>query len=213
MNLNTGDNLWLWRADHVRLGVDEKPNDPNFPFYHQVRSLEEGFDEDGLMVLININECFVKNALEVNGDDVKMYGLFCEHTLEHQLVWRGERGNVTFFQCELPYDVGIEFTKKGFTGYYVQPNVHEHVGRALGVYSNFQCYDVKAPVGFKVPASDAGVNNIQIESPFTVFLSSKGGIKNVIKVGNEVFGGEVKEGDQVKRAWIGYNFDSFQNLV
>mmetsp|Transcript_22725 Transcript_22725/g.40496 ORF Transcript_22725/g.40496 Transcript_22725/m.40496 type:complete len:620 (+) Transcript_22725:414-2273(+) len=79
-----GDNLWLWRADHVQLREGEEPNDPSLALYHQVRS----------------GECGVKNALEVKGNDVHMYGLFCEHTTEHQLVWSGSRGGVLFFQCE-----------------------------------------------------------------------------------------------------------------
>lgn len=196
--LQQGDNLWLWRADHVRLDEEngEIANDPNFPFYHQVRIWDDKTKK-------KINECYVKNALEVNGDDVKMYGLFCEHTTEHQMIWRGERGSVTFFQCELPYDVDVDFAEGRFTGYLVEPNVQEHTGRGIGVYSNFQCYDVKAPYGLKVPGAYVGLNKIQIESPFTVYLSNKGGIKGVIKLGGEVVGGEVKKGDQVKRAWIG----------
>lgn len=167
-----------------------------------------GKDENGEK--IKLNECFVRNALEVNGDDVKMYGLFCEHTTEHQLVWKGERGSVTFFQCELPYDVDVDFADAGFAGYFVDPNVQKHTARGLGVYSNFQCFDVKAPLGFKVPTSDEGID-ITIESPFTVYLSNKGGIKNVIKIGKEVIGGEVKfshgnpNPDQLKRAWVGPN--------
>ena len=88
-----GENLWLWRADDVRLGPNEEPNDPNFP-YHQVQMWEDGVDNDGKKIKIKVNECSVKNALEVNGDDVKMYGLFCDHTTAHQLVWRGEGGKV-----------------------------------------------------------------------------------------------------------------------
>ena len=65
-----GDNLWLWRADHVKLRPNELPNNPALPLYYQVRS----------------GECGVKTALEVKGHDVHMYGLFCEHTTEHQLT-------------------------------------------------------------------------------------------------------------------------------
>jgi len=73
-----GDNLWLWHADRVRLGIDEGPNNSRlFPLYHHV---QEG-------------ECRVKTALEVNGNDVKMYGLFCEYTTENQMVWKGSNGS------------------------------------------------------------------------------------------------------------------------
>ncbi len=147
-----------------------------------------------------------------------MYGLFCEHTTEHQLVWRGERGSCTFFQCELPYDVDEEFAQKSFTGYYVDPNVKVHTGRALGVYSNFQCKDVRPSFGLEIPRQ-TNTTNIVIENPFTVYLSNKGGINGVIKVGDEIFGGAVHHSagdpnpDQVKRAWVGVNVPGIDNAL
>jgi len=71
-----GDNMWLWRADHV---------------------------EGGGLVKNGDNPC--DNALVVNGDDVHMYGLAAEHTLKDIVQWNGERGASFFFQAELPYDV------------------------------------------------------------------------------------------------------------
>jgi len=202
-----GDNLWLWRADHVKLipkgykGREEKEefNDPLLPLYHQTRIWEE---KDGNK--IKINECNAKNAIVVNGNDVKMYGLFCEHTTEHQCVWNGERGTVNFFQCELPYDVDTDFADNKFVGYYVNPSVKEHVGRGIGVYTNFQCYDVHSHVGISVPDTP----KVVIRNPFSVFLNNKGGIKNVIKLGNKAFGGPVKkikdqDGAVTERAWLG----------
>ena len=43
-------------------------------------------------------------TLQVNGRDVTVYGLFVEHTQEHQTLWNGERGRTYFYQNELPYD-------------------------------------------------------------------------------------------------------------
>mmetsp|Transcript_16333 Transcript_16333/g.19956 ORF Transcript_16333/g.19956 Transcript_16333/m.19956 type:complete len:580 (-) Transcript_16333:284-2023(-) len=202
-----GDNLWLWRADHVMLepagyngrSDKEKPNDEKFPYYHQTRIWEKKDGKD-----VKVNECIVKNAIVVNGNDVKMYGLFCEHTTEHQCVWNGERGTVNFFQCEFPYDVAEDFAEGGFVGYYVNPNVKEHIGRGIGVYTNYQCFDVHSPYGIKVPDTP----NVIIRNPFSVFLNNKGGIKNIIKVGEKTFGDSVKKnGDQLgavtKRAWLG----------
>merc|ERR1712107_136325 len=60
------DNLWLWRADHY-----------------------DGGETTGGQWPCN-------NALVVNGDDVTMYGLAAEHTLNDIVVWNGERGS-TFF--------------------------------------------------------------------------------------------------------------------
>lgn len=189
-----GDNLWLWRADHVKLGKTEKPNDPNFPYYHQTRTWET--DEKGNKVK-KVNECFVKNALVVNGDNVQMFGLFCEHTVEHQMVWNGENGTVNFFQCELPYDVDVDFAEDGFVGYYVDDKVKTHMGRGIGVYCNFQVFDVHAPLGAKVPASAS------IESPFTRFLQNHGGIKNVIQVGEEKIGDAVTDDSRHSNGWVG----------
>ena len=69
---------------------------------------------------------------------MKTYGLFCEHTTEHQCVWNGERGTVNFFQCELPYDVDTDFADNKFVGYYVNPSVKEHVGR--GEFVQYQLH-------------------------------------------------------------------------
>ena len=68
-----GDNMWLWRADH---------------------------SQGGELVENGANPCF--NGLIVNGDDVTMYSLAAEHTLEDVLRWNGERGRTFFFQAELP---------------------------------------------------------------------------------------------------------------
>lgn len=191
-----GDNLWLWRADHVKLAKGEDANDPNFPRYHQVRLWED--KEDGTKV--PVDECVVKNALVVTGNDVKMYGLFCEHTTEHQMVWKGERGSVSFFQCELPYDVDIDYGHDGFTGYYVDKDVTQHSARGIGVYCNFQCYNVHAQMGLSLPSKEA----IIIENPFTRFLNNKGGINTVVHQGGALVGPSVDDGsEKLARAWVG----------
>ena len=48
-------------------------------------------------------------------------------------------------------------------------------------------YDVQASCGIKVPNTPG----VAIKRPFTVFLDNKGGIKNVIKVGDAFYGDEV----------------------
>jgi len=189
-----GDNLWLWRADHVKLAEGEEPNAPPL-LYHQVRIWEE---KDG--VKTRIDECITKNALEVTGDDVKMYGLFCEHTTEHQCVWKGERGSTTFFQCELPYDVDIDYAHDQFTGYHVHESVEKHTARGVGVYTNFQCYDVDVQAGIQVP-SKAG---IILHNPFTKFLDSKGSIQNVVNQGGALVGDTCDDKNRSpQRPWTG----------
>merc|ERR1712061_755394 len=110
-----GDNLWLWRADH------EVPNN------------------GGVVDSRNA----VHHGLEVNGDDVVMYGLFCEHTLRDLTVWNGENGKTFFYQCEMPYDVTqANFGDKGYAGYTVADHVNSHTLQGAGVYSYFRDHDV-----------------------------------------------------------------------
>lgn len=193
-----GDNLWLWRADHVKLRPGEEPNDPNFPLYHQVGW---ELEEDGERKLID--ECICKNALVVEGNDVSIYGLFAEHTIEDQMIWKGENGNVSFFQCELPYDVD-EFTH---TGYHVHRDVESHTARGIGVYCNFTCRDVKASKGIFMPSKD----EITIENPFTLWLNSMGGIEHVVQRGEEKYGEAVDEDNKTGRAWIGTEPETLQH--
>jgi len=143
-----GDNLWLWRADH------EVPSN-------------EGVTDSR-------NEVF--HGLEVNGDDVIMYGLFCEHSLRDQTVWNGENGKTFFYQCELPYDVTqANFGDLGYAGYAVGAHVASHSLEGAGVYSYFRDYDVRVRSGFKAPGVRLHHANL-----FTVFLNGKGGIDSVL---------------------------------
>jgi hypothetical protein len=80
-----GDNLWLWRADHV---------------------------QGGGLVRHGENPC--DHALVVTGHDVIMYGLAAEHTLKEMVLWSGQRGATFFFQAELPYDVST-YPYAGYT--------------------------------------------------------------------------------------------------
>lgn len=61
------DNTWLWRADHDVNGHVGNAMNP------------------------------VKNALIVNGEDVIVYGLAVEHTLEDNVQWNANGGKVFFF--------------------------------------------------------------------------------------------------------------------
>jgi hypothetical protein len=156
-----GDNLWLWRADHMKLRPNEGPNNKNFPLYHQT---VEG-------------EAQVKNALIVNGHNVNIYGLFCEHTVEDQLIWYGQNGSVVFYQCELPYDVSDEnFGKKNFVGYRVHDDVDHHEAYGIGVYCNF----TKDPINVATAILHPDKPGIKFRFPFTRFLSNLGRIQTVV---------------------------------
>ena len=83
-------------------------------------------------------------GLEVNGDNVNVYGLFCEHFQKHQTVWNGENGKMYFYQSELPYDVPTQAewmsnngTKNGYASYKVADYVQNHEAYGLGVYEVF----------------------------------------------------------------------------
>ena len=40
---------------------------------------------------------YVATGLEVNGNNVRAYGLFVEHTLGDMVSWNGENGEVYFY--------------------------------------------------------------------------------------------------------------------
>jgi hypothetical protein len=91
------------------------------------------------------NTC--KNGLIVNGDNVTVYGLFCEHFQEYQTLWNGNKGKVYFYQSEMPYDPPtIDAWKHGSVGgyasYKVSDGVTSHEAWGLGIY----CVFYKAPV-------------------------------------------------------------------
>jgi len=145
-----GDNLWLWRADHEMPRNDGVKNSRHKVF----------------------------NALEVNGDNVIMYGLFAEHTLHDLTVWNGENGKTFFYQCEMPYDVTQHnFGDQGYAGYVIGEHVKTHTLMGAGVYSFFRDYDVHAQSGFRAPEGEGGIN---LQHIFTVFLNGKGGIDHVL---------------------------------
>jgi hypothetical protein len=154
-----GDNLWLWRADHVALGTDEVPNFPPLG-YHQVL----------------LGEVPCETGLEVTGDDVTIHGLAVEHTTQDQVIWKGERGNVQFYQCELSYDVDPTFADNGWLGYSVTQDVKVHTAGGTGIYSNFRDHVVTALTAIRHPES----KGILFTNKFTILLGGKGSIQSII---------------------------------
>lgn len=87
-----GDNLWLWRADHIALKPGEIP--PSYPettdstLLFFLCTLKSSY-ESTLFVepfksskyhLVMWDECKANTGLNVTGNDVTMYGLASEHT-------------------------------------------------------------------------------------------------------------------------------------
>jgi hypothetical protein len=156
-----GDNLWLWRADHAKLHQGETANYPHISsLYRQSET----------------NEFRVNTGIKVFGNDVSIGGLAVEHANGHQVIWRGNRGEVHFFQCELPYCSGYEFSESGFRGYLVADSVTDHACYAPGVYSNFRNADVHVATAVEHPQLDT----VQVINPFTVKLDNQGGIRSVV---------------------------------
>ena len=182
-----GDNLWLWRADHMALrtgqpGVpDEEANKPPLD-YHQTM----------------LGEVPVQTGLQVFGDNVVMHGLAVEHTIEDQVQWFGNNGQVYFYQCELPYDVTQDFGSKGFLGFSVDPKVTNMTLAGAGVYSNFRDYEVQVPTAMFHPhAQDAPSSNgkpQQVMNLFTMHLDNGGLIQTVVSDGTAKLGGAAVKG-------------------
>jgi len=169
-----GDNLWLWRADHVKLHPGEEANFPHIsPYYRQTV----------------MGECQVKVGMKVQGEGVTMVALAVEHTIEDQLIWEGENGYVAFYQCEFPYDVDQSYAEKSFVGYRVGSDVKNHTAMGVGVYSNFRDYDVNVATAISHPESDG----ISFSNVFTVYLDNQGKINSVV---NGKGPGPVSESDR-----------------
>ena len=101
----TGDNFWLWRADHGK-----------------------GLRHDQSDFTYNVST----NGLIVNGDNVTMLGLAVEHCQKDLVVWNGENGTTYWYQSEIPYDAPRDWD---YLAYYVTDNVTKHTGNGLGAYA------------------------------------------------------------------------------
>lgn len=141
-----GDNMWLWRADHTESGIVK-------------------FGGNAAQV-----------SLAVNGDDVTMYGLACEHALQDLVQWNGERGRTYFFQAELPYDVTQEYANQGYVGYRVGPHVKEHGAWGLGVYHYFRDHPVQLETAIRAPPSLES----SFVSPLVVYLNGLGTVQHIL---------------------------------
>lgn len=121
-------------------------------------------------------------GLEVNGNDVTIYGLFVEHHQKFQVLWNGERGRTYFYQSEIPYDPPDQpsYTSaaktNGWASYKVADSVTNHEAWGLGIYSVFLKPEVTLTRAIEVP-NEPGVRFHHI---ITVALGELGEISNVI---------------------------------
>ena len=122
-----------------------------------------------------------KNGLIVNGNNVTMYGLFCEHFNQNCTIWNGNGGLVYFYQSETAYDVPdqaafMDGTEYGYASYKVADSVTSHETWGMGVYSYFRDAVVKLNSAIKCPDT-AGV---KIHNATSVFLNGNGEITHIV---------------------------------
>jgi len=141
------DNTWLWRADHSVSGL----------------------------VYNGDNPC--TTGAVINGDNVIVYALAVEHTLQDMTVWNGNNGQVFFYQSEFPYDVNTSYATSGYVSYRVHPQVHSHHAYGVGAYSYFRDYPVFVNSGFEY---DGPSKDVTFKQAISVFLNGMGGINHVI---------------------------------
>lgn len=163
-----GDNLWLWRADHTLEGP------------------------------VMLGECPVETGLVVNGDDVTMYGLACEHTTKDCVQWNGERGRTFFYQSEMPYDVNEDYSSAGYVSYRVGSSVKAHEAHGVGVYHYFRDYNVTVPTCISAPPQ----LEASFESPLAVFLNGKGVALHIL---NDKGPSTARTGPGATPQWICHN--------
>jgi hypothetical protein len=146
------DDLWIWRADHGVAGS----------------------------VGWTINTA--DTGLVVNGDNVTATGLFVEHFQKYNVIWNGNRGEVIFFQNELPYDppTQADYEHDGVLGYAafkVADNVQTFQGYGMGsyIFTNVNP-DIHVSHAFEVPNTPG----VQMHDLLTINLSGPGTIDHVI---------------------------------
>jgi hypothetical protein len=122
------------------------------------------------------------NGLVVNGNNVKVYGLFVEHHQEFQVLWNGNGGRTYFYQSEIPYDPPDQASytsaprTNGWASYKVADQVTTHEAWGLGVYSVFRHPNVVLSRAIEVPK----VPGVKFHHMITVALDNLGEISNVI---------------------------------
>jgi len=116
-------------------------------------------------------------GLEVNGDYVTMYGLFCEHHEKFQTMWNGNWGRVYFYQSELPYDAPSQAQwshdgTNGYASYKVADTVTSHQAYGLGVYGVFINSTTKCFNDVETPATSQQVN---VHNIISVYITGEAG--------------------------------------
>lgn len=124
-----------------------------------------------------------KNGLVVNGDNVTIYALMVEHYHEYQTLWKGNGGQVFFYQSEIPYDIpnqeswmSHDGTVNGYASYKVEDNVTSHNLYGAGIYSYHRDATVDLHSAIEIP--DAA--KVQVTHACSVMLAGHPGISHVV---------------------------------
>jgi hypothetical protein len=132
------------------------------------------------------------NGLIINGNNVTIYGLMCEHFQQYQTLWNGNGGQLYFYQSEEPYDVPtqaswIDGSVNGYASLKIANAVTSFQGFGLGIYTFFNV----GPQIFLDSAIECPVNaNVKFTDVVTAFLTGNGGINHIINsTGNQVANG------------------------
>jgi hypothetical protein len=110
------------------------------------------------------------HGLVVNGNNMTMYALFCEHFEQYQTIWNGEGGKLFFYQSEMPYDPPNQQAwqhdgQNGYASYKVADTVTSHQALGLGVYAVFQT-PVTADNAIEAPTSSGVLMNHMVTTCF-----------------------------------------------
>ena len=116
-------------------------------------------------------------GLEVNGDRVTIYGLFCEHHEKFQTVWNGNWGRVYFYQSELPYDAPSQAVWShdginGYASYKVADTVTSHQAYGLGVYGVFT---KSTTTNFNVIEAPTNSQQVNLHNMIMVYITGLAG--------------------------------------
>ena len=126
-----------------------------------------------------------QSGLVVNGNNVTIYGLFCEHHEQYQTLWNGNGGRVYFYQSEFPYDPSSQSAwseaagVNGYASYKVANTVTSHQVYGLGIYAFFSslvsCYNA-----IETPTNQ----QVNVHHMMDVYSSSVGGSSQITHVIN-----------------------------
>jgi hypothetical protein len=153
------DNVWCWVADH--------------------------YADDNTSVGFDKAKCNI--GLHVSGDNVIAYGVFAEHTVNRNVLWTGDKGQVYMFQSEFNYYIPNDqskFDTSNFVSYEIKgDNVKKHTLYGAGAYSYFALKPgngaTNGPMAKAGFMWDDNKINVDYKNLVTVFLNGYGGITNI----------------------------------